>query len=92
MAYAGSLLTFLVIMAAYKPARQNFSLKANLKLFWLAGVGQAVSWLLNFYALTYNEVAIVASLLSTEPVFVVLFAYMYLKKTEKVSLKLWLQA
>jgi drug/metabolite transporter (DMT)-like permease len=44
--------------------------------------------MLSFYALSYEAVAIVTPLLSIEPLFVVLFAYFYLREVERVSLKL----
>jgi uncharacterized membrane protein len=57
-------------------------------LFWLAGVGQAISWILSFYALSFEKVAVITPLLSVEPLFVVLLAYLYLREQEQVSLKL----
>jgi drug/metabolite transporter (DMT)-like permease len=57
-------------------------------LFWAAGVGQAITWMLSFYALSYDEVSVVTPLLSIEPVFVAMFAYLYLRKVEQVSTKL----
>jgi DME family drug/metabolite transporter len=88
VAYTFSLLPFLVIFLISKPIREGVSLKRDLRLFWAAGIGQAVTWILGFYALSYAEVSIVTPLLSTEPVFVAIFAYLYLKKIEKVSIKL----
>jgi drug/metabolite transporter (DMT)-like permease len=57
-------------------------------LFWVAGVGQAITWMLSFYALSYDDVSVITPLLSIEPVFVALFAYLYLRKIERVSPKL----
>ena len=71
-----------------KPTRKEISLKRDLRLFWVAGIGQAVTWMLSFYALSYDSVSVVTPLLSIEPVFVALFAYLYLRKTDKVSIKL----
>ena len=59
-----------------------------MRLFWAAGIGQAITWMLGFYALSNAEVSVVIPILSTEPVFVAIFAYLYLKKIEKVSAKL----
>jgi uncharacterized membrane protein len=64
------------------------SLKRDFRWFWGAGIGQAVSWLLAFYALSSEQVSITAPLLSIEPLFVVAFAYFYLKECEYVSIKL----
>ena len=88
VAYTFSLLPFLVIFLVSKPIREGVSLKRDLRLFWAAGIGQAVTWVLGFYALSYAEVSVVTPLLSIEPVFVAIFAYLYLKKIEKVSIKL----
>ena len=63
-------------------------MKRDLRLFWAAGVGQAITWILSFYALSYAEVSVVTPLLSIEPVFVALFAYLYLRKVEQASVKL----
>ena len=88
VAYTFSLVPFLVIFLASKPTREAVSLKKDLRLFWAAGIGQAVTWVLSFYALSNSEVSIITPLLSTEPVFVAIFAYFYLKKIEKISVKL----
>ncbi len=63
-------------------------MKRDTRLFWTAGVGQAVSWVLSFYALSYADVSIITPLLSVEPLFVALFAYLYLKGMERISPKL----
>lgn len=88
LAYTFSLLPFLAIYLASKPTRDAVTLKRDMRLFWVAGIGQAVTWMLGFYALSNADVSVVTSILSTEPVFVALFAYVYLKKIEKVSAKL----
>ena len=88
VAYTFSLIPFLVIFVGSGSTRREVSLKRDLRLFWVAGVGQAVTWVLSFYALSFDEVSIITPLLSIEPVFVALFAYLYLRKIEKVSAKL----
>lgn len=88
VAYTFSLLPFAIMFALHKQTRRELSLKRGFRLFWTAGLGQALSWMLSFYALSYQSVSIVAPLLSIEPVFVVLLSYFYLKEVEKVSLKL----
>ena len=89
VAYTFSLVPFLVMLMFSEPTRKEMSLKRDLRLFWAAGVGQAITWILSFYALSYAEVSVVTPLLSIEPVFVALFAYLYLRKVEQVSVKLW---
>jgi DME family drug/metabolite transporter len=88
VAYTFSLLPFLMIYLASKPTRQAVDLKRDMRLFWAAGVGQAITWMLSFYALSNAEVSVVTPIICTEPVFVALFAYLYLKKIEKISAKL----
>lgn len=44
--------------------------------------------MLGFYALSFDDVSVITSLLSIEPVFVALFAFLYLRKIERVSPKL----
>jgi DME family drug/metabolite transporter len=88
VAYTFSLVPFLVMFLLSRPTRKEISLKRDLRLFWVAGIGQAVTWILSFYALSYDEVSVITPLLSIEPVFVALFAYMYLRKVEPVSVRL----
>jgi DME family drug/metabolite transporter len=88
VAYTFSLLPFIVMLMFSAPTRKDMSLKRDLRLFWAAGVGQAITWMLSFYALSYDEVSVVTPLLSIEPVFVAMFAYLYLRKVEQVSTKL----
>jgi drug/metabolite transporter, DME family len=59
-----------------------------MRLFWVAGIGQAITWMLGFYALSFDDVSVITPLLSIEPVFVALFAFFYLRKIERVSPKL----
>jgi drug/metabolite transporter, DME family len=88
IAYTASLLPFLVILVFSQQTRKELSLRRDMRLFWVAGVGQAITWMLSFYALSYDEVSVITPLLSIEPVFVALFAYLYLRKIEHVSSKL----
>jgi drug/metabolite transporter (DMT)-like permease len=88
VAYTFSFLVYAVMLAFSKPTRKALSLKKDLRLFWLAGVGQALSWIFSFYALSLEKVSVITPLLSIEPIFVVLLAYVYLRGTEHVSLKL----
>ena len=88
IAYAFSILPYFLILAFSAPTRKELSLKRDLRWFWVAGIGQAVTWILAFYALSFELVSITIPLLSIEPLFVVIFAYIYLKKLEHVSPKL----
>lgn len=84
VSYAFSLIVYSIVLA-YHTQTRKLSLKRDWQLFWLAGIGQAVSWILIFYALSYEQVSTVTSLLVTEPLFVVLFAHLFLRKLEKIS-------
>jgi drug/metabolite transporter (DMT)-like permease len=88
VAYAFSLLPYVLILAFSVPTRKELVLKQDFRWFWIAGIGQAVSWTLAFYALSFEQVSITTPLLSIEPLFVVVFAYLYLRKLERVSPKL----
>ena len=90
VAYTVSLLPFVLMIALSGPIRKDLSLKRDLRLFWVAGIGQAITWMLAFYALSYDDVSVVTPLLSTEPVFVAMFTYLYLRRIEQVSVKLLL--
>jgi len=68
--------------------RKDLSLKKDFRWFWVAGIGQAVSWLLAFYALSFEQVSITTPLLAVEPLFVVAFGYFYVRELERVSAKL----
>lgn len=88
VAYTASLLPFLVMLVFSAPTRKELSLRRDMRLFWVAGVGQAITWMLSFYALSYDDISVITPLLSIEPVFVALFAYLYLRKIERISQKL----
>jgi drug/metabolite transporter (DMT)-like permease len=88
VAYTASLLPFLWILVFSVSTRKELSLKRDVRLFWVAGVGQAITWMLGFYALSFDEVSVITPLLCIEPVFVALFAFIYLRKIERVSPKL----
>ncbi|MCX8152872.1 MAG: DMT family transporter [Candidatus Bathyarchaeota archaeon] len=88
IAYASSLFAYSLVLAGHNSTRKELSIKRDLQLFWKAGVGQAISWILIFYALSCEQVSTVTSLLVTEPLFVAIFAYLYLRKLDNVSPKL----
>ena len=88
VAYTASLLPFLLILVFSAQSRKELHLKRDLNLFWVAGIGQAVTWMLSFYALSFDDVSVIAPLLSIEPVFVALFAFVYLNRIEHVSSRL----
>jgi drug/metabolite transporter (DMT)-like permease len=88
VAYTFSFLPYAVMLMGSRSTRKGLSLKRDFRFFWIAGIGQAISWILSFYALSYERVSIITPLLSVEPLFVALFAYIYLRDLEQVSRKL----
>jgi DME family drug/metabolite transporter len=56
VAYTASLVPFLVMLVLSASTRKELSLKRDIRLFWGAGVGQAITWMLAFYALSFNDV------------------------------------
>lgn len=87
VAYTFSLLPFMVILLFSSPTRRELRLKRDIRFFWGAGIGQAVCWVLTFTALHFEQVSVVNPLVSTEPLFVIFFAYFLLREIEHVSKK-----
>lgn len=87
-AYTVSLFPYMLILIFSKETRKELNFKRNLRFFWAAGIGQAVCWILTFAALHFEKVSVTNLLVSTEPLFVVLFALFLLRKLEQPSKKL----
>jgi drug/metabolite transporter (DMT)-like permease len=88
VAYTFSLISYFSMLMLSASTRKGLSLKSDLRFFWKAGIGQALSWIFIFYALSYEQVSIVTPLLAIEPLFVAFFAYLYFRKQEYISPKL----
>jgi drug/metabolite transporter, DME family len=88
VAYTASFVLYAALLAGSRQMRQELSLKRDMRFFWLAGLGQALSWILSFYALSFENVSVITPLLSVEPLFVILLAFLYLRGKEHVSPKL----
>ena len=85
--YSTSLIVYLLLLVFSDGSKAKFSRK-DLRLFWKPGVGIALGWLLSFFALNQEMVSIVAPILQTELLFILFFAYLFLRKLEKFSFKL----
>ncbi|NIR86987.1 EamA family transporter, partial [Candidatus Bathyarchaeota archaeon] len=86
--YSSSFLLYL-LLSIYSHAKLGYTLSGkDFRLFWKAGVGLSLAWVLSFYALSHERVSIVAPLMQTEPLFVLFFVYIYLRKLESISFKL----
>jgi DME family drug/metabolite transporter len=88
VAYTFSFLLYSMILMFSKPTRKELTLRHDTRFFWAAGIGQALSWILSFYALSVEKVAVITPLLSIEPLFVMLLASLYLRGTDHLSPKL----
>ena len=86
--YTTALIVYPIVMAFSKDAGASRFSRQDMRLFWKPGVGIAAGWLLAFVALSQEMVSIVVPLLQTELLFILFFAYVFLRKQEKVSLKL----
>jgi uncharacterized membrane protein len=86
--YTTSLIVYLLVIRFSRTTETpHFSLN-DVRNFWKPGVGIATGWLLAFVALSQEMVSIVAPILQTELLFILFFAYVFLRKQEKISLKL----
>jgi drug/metabolite transporter (DMT)-like permease len=85
--YSTSLMVYLVIMGLSGETRSRKYSRKDLQMFWKPGIGIAVGWLLSFFALSQEMVSIVVPILQVELLFILLFAYIFLRKLEKFSFK-----
>ncbi|PVX25176.1 MAG: hypothetical protein CW691_05375 [Candidatus Bathyarchaeum sp.] len=85
--YSTSIIVYILVIVASKQKSRRFSRK-DIQLFWKPGVGIAAGWLLSFLALSQEMVSIVAPVLQTELLFILFFTYIFLRKLEKISIKL----
>lgn len=86
--YASSLLVCLLFIGFTKSNRTGLNLKREIMLFWKAGVAVAISSFLIYLAISLERVAIVTPLLQVCALFTILFAYLFLKDVERISVKL----
>ncbi len=86
--YTTALIVYILVMVFSKDARTTRFSRQDLQMFWKPGVGIAAGWLLSFLALSQEMVSIVAPIMQTELLFIIFFAYIFLRKLEKFSFKL----
>lgn len=90
--YSTSLIVYLSVMKLFKGDKiSNFS-RQDFQMFWKPGIGIAAGWLLSFFALSQEMVSIVVPILQIELLFILFFSYIFLRKLEKISIKLVLSA
>ena len=86
--YSTSLIVYLSVMKLFKGEKiSNFS-RQDFQMFWKPGIGIALGWLLSFFALSQGLVSIIVPILQVELLFILLFSYIFLRKLEKISIKL----
>lgn len=86
--YASSLFLYVLLTPFWGNDKQVFFSKKDFRLFWKAGLIFAVGWILTFYALSFEKAAIVATLIQIQPLFVAVFAYVYVRQLEHFSMRL----
>ena len=86
--YASTFLLYFLLSISSHAMRSALFLGEDFRLFWKAGVCTSIGWISAIYALSHERVSIITPLLQTEPLFVLFFAYLYLKKLERISFKL----
>ncbi|MEJ2241987.1 MAG: EamA family transporter [Candidatus Bathyarchaeota archaeon] len=86
--YSTSLIVYLSVMKLFKGDKiSNFS-RQDFQMFWKPGIGIALGWLLSFFALSQGLVSIIVPILQVELLFILFFSYIFLRKLEKISIKL----
>jgi len=90
--YSTSLIVYLLLLLFSADAGDSKFSIDDLRLFWKPGVGIAAGWLLSFLALSQEMVSIVAPVLQTELLFILIFAYLFIRKLENFSFQLIISA
>ena len=90
--YSSALLLYVLLLIFSNTAGGSKFSGEDLRLFWKPGVGISLAWLLSFFALSLENVSIVAPLLQTELLFILFFGYIFLRKLEDISFKLIVSA
>jgi len=86
--FVTSLVFYSILCLISKSMRASISLSRN-DILYLSGAGVFLTagWLALFYALSLGDVIIVTPLASLYPVMVVGLSYLFIKDTEKISIK-----
>lgn len=89
LGYLTSLCVYVFLLTLSRDIRRSASLgKQSFRLFGKAALFMCGGWFCSLYALRYGKVIVVSSLRNTEPIFVLLFTHLFLRRLEKISLKL----
>jgi transporter family protein len=85
--YSTSLVVYLIVIAFSKDSRPRKYSRADLQMFWKPGIGIATGWMLSFLALSQEKVSVVVPIMQIELLFIILFAFIFLRKLENFSFK-----
>jgi transporter family protein len=89
IAYISTLiLSSFIFIVSPKTRRSTTVNPSTLMLFWKGGLCFAIAYLLAFYAIQFGEISVVAPLTQTEPLFLLVLSYFYLRKSVTFSKKL----
>jgi drug/metabolite transporter (DMT)-like permease len=84
---SSSLFYFILSKSSRSNLNSLFSRK-DVKLFWKAGFFMSLGSITTLFALSSERVSLVTPIMQTEPLFVLFFAYLFLKELEQRSSKL----
>ncbi|RLG51467.1 MAG: hypothetical protein DRN96_05285 [Thermoproteota archaeon] len=89
LGFLSASILYSILLTASPALRSYTTLDAeSFKLLWKGAVGMCLGWVFSFYALRYADVSVVTPILGSEPLFVSLFSYMFLKEIETVTSEL----
>ncbi|MFQ5711643.1 MAG: EamA family transporter [Candidatus Geothermarchaeales archaeon] len=89
LGYTMALCIYTLMVTMSSSTRSIVSVNGHaFRLFWKAGVFQCTGWIMAFYAVMFGDVVVVNPLIDTQPLFVFLFAHLYLKELETITPKL----
>jgi len=86
--YSSAFLVNLLLSIFSNTRRDNLFSGKDFRLFWKASACISLGWLLSFYALSHERVSVVTPLMQTQPLFILFFAYLYLKELDHISFRL----
>jgi uncharacterized membrane protein len=90
--YLFAFLFYLVLLIFFSNMRHSLSLRKNLLTFWKAGLSLSITWIFIFYALSLERASIVTPLERIEPLFILIFTYLFFRKEESVTPRLVISA
>lgn len=59
----------------------------DIRLFWKPGVLLIIGWVSASYALNYEKVSIITTIMQAEPLFILILTYLKLREVERISMK-----